>query len=118
MAASASVILPGRIFSISLRAVALRCAWAIKPTTRCPLSNQGKAEVGINKLTMENSERKTAVNEDSEVSIRNLYADEGELSRFVPRCLGEDLSVLDVAKRPWPAGAIRLPFLRSLDMHR
>src|SRR4030095_2722036 len=81
MAASASVMLPGSIFSISLRASAVRFAWAIKPTIRWPLSYQAQAGARVSKWNTKNVERKVAVNGASEVGIINLYADEVGLSR-------------------------------------
>src|SRR6266536_2266304 len=85
MAASASVMLPGSIFSISLRASAVIFAWAIKPTIRWPLSYQAKADARASRLNTKNVERKVAINGASEVGIINLYADEVGLSRSTHR---------------------------------
>jgi hypothetical protein len=63
MAASASVMLRGRISSISLRASAVRFAWAIKPTTRWPLSNQAKDGTSVSRLNAKKVETKVAVSE-------------------------------------------------------
>src|SRR5437870_12596162 len=72
MAASASVMLPGSIFSISLRASGVRFAWAIKPTIRWPLSYHERAEVSASRLNTKNVERKVAVNGASEFGIIKL----------------------------------------------
>src|SRR5439155_9707285 len=72
MAASASVMLPGSIFSISLRASAVRFAWAIKPTIRWPLSYHERAEVSVSRLNTKKVDRKVALNGAGEVGIIKL----------------------------------------------
>src|SRR5438094_2840574 len=72
MAASASVMLPGSIFSISLRASAVRLAWAIKPTIRWPLSYHERAEVSVSRLNTKKVDRKVALNGAGEVGIIKL----------------------------------------------
>src|SRR5438093_10499575 len=72
MAASASVMLSGSIFSISLRASAVSLAWAIKPTIRWPLSYHERAEVSVSRLNTKKVDRKVALNGAGEVGIINL----------------------------------------------
>ena len=60
-----------KYFSTSLRASAVRFAWAIRPTIRWPLSNHEKADEAVSRKT-KNVERKVAVSEANEGSITKL----------------------------------------------
>src|SRR5688500_9172464 len=97
-------MLTGRIFSISLRASAVRWAWAIKPTIRWPLSYQEKTDVSVSRLNTKNVETKVAVNGAREVGIINLYADEGGLSSRQPGWRGElaRSGLMDLQSDPSP----------------